>query len=687
MLLRMIASLVALAAPASAQDAPVHQPDPYVLPNASVEFLDMLYSPAQYQGPRLSPSGRQLAYIHRPDIDVAEYHLVVVELDAEGGPRGRAMSFGEMRPQWVRWANEDRLLIGTAFDIQLRGRRGRQLQGLLPQGSRILSMPADLSGEQVVLFANEGRRVNRSNWRLSEIVDYMPDDPDHVLMPAMRGDSLHLWKVNVLTGDAELIERGSRRTEAWHTVDGEAVMRIDITSRGRRLEIFTRTGRNGRWQRTLRLRRKDLEERDTDFEWAGETGTPGEIFVRARPEGAEFIGIHRYDLETGEFLEDVAAREDFDIATALIDSWSGEYYGYSYVADRQLYHFENERFASHYRGLVEFFGDQIEVRPYSFGGDRMIVRASGPTELGTYYMYDSVARSIDPLFAIWPETLGVVTAEMHSVSYRARDGLLVRGFMTWPASGAGPRTPLVVMPHGGPELRDRVAFDDVSQYLASLGYAVFQPNFRGSAGYGQSYVEAGHEQWGLAMQDDITDGVEWLRRQGLVDRDRACILGFSYGGYAALAAATLTPDLFQCVVAGGSVTDLPEFLEHKEEFSDSVYEYWLDLLGDPDDAADQSRMIATSPARLATYVQRPIFLIHGENDRSVPVEQSRLMAEALEEAGAEFVYLEAPGGGHNWGRGEDNFRRTMRNIAAFLDDAMDGSMDTFEPEIPAKDVE
>lgn len=431
------------------------------------------------------------------------------------------------------------------------------------------------------MFSNANNRMQSANWRLSQITDYMPDDPEHVLMPADNRGRYSLWKVNILTGDAEIFEEGTRRTIGWHTIDGVAVMRLDLSSRGRRMYIYTRRDAESRWERTLTIRRRDIQEQQnqTDFEWAGETGVPGQIYVRGQPKGSDFIGIHRYDLESGQYLESVAERDDFDIGSALVNDWSGEFLGYSYVADRREFSFTNRQFDAHYRGLLNYFGDQIEVYPVSFGGDRMIVSASGPTEIGSYYLYDFDATHIELLSVIWPSSTEVRTFEVQPYAYEARDGLSISGYVTWPASGPGPSTPLVVMPHGGPEARDSIVFDFMPQYLANQGYAVFQPNFRGSYGFGQAFMEAGHQQWGLAMQTDIEDGVRRLMAEGRVDPDRICLVGFSYGGYAALSGLATSPDLYKCAIAGGSVTDLRRFLDFKEDISDEVNEYWVDLIG------------------------------------------------------------------------------------------------------------
>jgi len=668
----VVAVVLGLSGPAFGQDEDtgVEAHDP------GDALLDILYSQRQFAEPRLSPDGQRLFYIYRPEIDTDEYHLVVRDLESG---QSRAVVIGEFEPSWGMWASNERILVNTPVRVYLQ----RSASDNYILAERVISLSATLEGAPVVLFNEDNRSVTRDNWSLSTVVDIVPDDPTHVLMPAARNGHYHLWRVNIETGFAEVYERGRRSTIAWGAYDGVALVRFDISRFGRRIRVFTRPDADTRWSRTAEIRlgdRADTEERD--WEPAGRSENPGEIFVRARPEGTEFLGIYRYNLETGEYIEPVALRDDYDISIAFSHSFTGEFLGYGYVADRRLYQFEDEELQAHYEGLLRFFGDQIEVYPVSVGGDRTILRVAGPTELDTIYLYDFEESSIEPLYALWPSMLELETRPVERRLYAARDGLEIESFITWPESGPGENTPLLVMPHGGPEARDRLTFDRVAQYFAVQGYAVLQPNFRGSSGYGRSFIEAGHRNWGGAMQDDITDGVQHLIESGQVDPERICIVGFSYGAYAALAGAAYTPDLYQCAVGGGGAYDLAAFIEARGEDNDELREYWVEQIGDPDNAADLTAIRAVSPAFSAEAIAIPVLLLHGDQDRLVPVEQSQIMARALEAAGVPHVYVEEPEGRHDWGRGERNFRLALRNIEHFIADAIDGRLDSFQAEQP-----
>ena len=646
------------------------------------DLIEALLAPQPYSLPSLSPNGRYITYFEETgEGEDRRARLIVRDLDAPPEQAFRTRSLGNLHPVWHRWASDDRLLIAVAFGIE--SRRGVEFLAGLPLFSRILSVDRNLTGEEVVLFGQGASSVTRSNWRLSEVVDLLPDDPDRILMAAYRGNALHLWRVNLLTGEGEIEERGNHTTVAWYTQDGVAVMRFEVYRSGRRMRIRARADADDDWETVLTMRRRDLEEREEEFVWAGQSDQPGEIFVLARPEGHDFTGIHRYDLETGAFLETVAERDDFDIINSLIDPQTGAYRGYVYVGDRVLYDLDDSDFRRHYEALLNFFGDQMELEPVDFGGSRMLLHADGPVERGSIYLYDAASQSVEPLFSLLPDLTAQPLLPMQAYRVRARDGMETPGYITWPTGGPGPHTPLVVYPHGGPEVRDRIAFDGMVQFLASLGYAVYQPNFRGSTGYGHAFMAAGHGEWGGLMQDDIADGTRALAESGQVDPDRICILGFSYGGFAALSGVIRDPDLFQCAFAGSGVYDLPDFLDFKSD-DDGVSEYWTELIGDASDPDVRARLEAVSPRRQARQVRVPVMIYHGERDRIAPVQQARDMSAALEQAGVAHIYQEDPDAGHNWSSNDDANRRLLRNIRDFLADAMDGQVDTFLPHVPVK---
>ena len=278
-------------------------------------------------------------------------------------------------------------------------------------------------------------------------------------------------------------------------------------------------------------------------------------------------------------------------------------------------------------------------------GQRIVVNAEGASRPPVFHLVDFAAKRADIINEAYPKLAGIKQGTVRVFEYPARDKYALMAYLTVPADTPEKNLPVVVLPHGGPESSDGGSFDWLAQFLASRGYAVLQPQFRGSAGLGKAHADAGRRQWGLRMQDDLTDGVKKLVADGIADPKRICIVGASYGGYAALAGAAFTPDLYACAVSISGVSDLPLMIGYDTRMSmaeSSSIDYWHEHIG----PATDPQVIAKSPARSAASVRAPVLLIHGTEDTVVPIEQSRLMAHALQESGKPVELIELPGEDH-----------------------------------------
>lgn len=296
---------------------------------------------------------------------------------------------------------------------------------------------------------------------------------------------------------------------------------------------------------------------------------------------------------------------------------------------------------------------------------RLMVFSYSDVDPASFYLVD-MERSSMGLFGRFREAIKAEDMQpMEAMTYAARDGLAIPAYLTRPAGKQGPQ-PMVVLIHGGPTVRDAWEWDPEVQLLAARGYVVFQPQFRGSAGFGRRFMEAGFGQWGLIMQDDVTDGVQHMVRKGVADPARICIYGASYGGYAALWGLVKTPELYRCGVSFAGVSDIEAMFSDGSDVNDSKVGRELQrfLVGDLRISSEQFN--AVSPLKHAARIRAPVLLMHGEEDVRVPISHSEKMAQALGVAGKDFEWEAFPDLGHSRGAGEV-YQKYYERLFAFLD--------------------
>lgn len=315
--------------------------------------------------------------------------------------------------------------------------------------------------------------------------------------------------------------------------------------------------------------------------------------------------------------------------------------------------------------LGAYPGELVDLVSWSGDRRKIVVRVDSPTEGPAFALVDVAARK-----ATWigPEYVGLKSADVaikETVRFKAADGLGLSGYLTRPRDRAPAGLPLVVLPHGGPASRDLPGFDWMAQAIASRGFAVLQVNFRGSEGLGPGLLSAGYGEWGRKMQSDLSDGVRHLAGQGVIDPKRVCIVGASYGGYAALAGATIDLGVYRCAVSIAGVSDLRKQIAYSRNRGGAPTErYWNRFLG-AEDRGD-AVLAEYSPAQLAHRAEIPILMIHGKDDTVVPLEQSRIMAEALSKAGKPHELVVFKGEDHWLSRGDTRLQ-TLEATMAFVE--------------------
>ena len=533
---------------------------------------------------------------------------------------------------------------------------------------RAVSVAADGSDPHVLLRDNV---TFDSNTYTGVIADADLDDPKYIYVPLFVGriqpqrmpfEDLKRYnegkaeydveKVDLTTGEGHQYVRGGPYTVLF-LMDGKGNVkaRLDESMRPLRDDIYAYE--NGDWRA---MGDYDANE-DNGAHVMGMTEDDKAI-VRVADDKDGYRALVRMPLEAGKPETPLFSAPHADVLGFSRDEWTGAVTGANYADDKMEYvYFDPERQSLEEKLQALFPGLTVHPVSADVAHDAWIVEVEGPRNPPTYYYYtggEPVA-----IAAAYPQLKEGDLGEVKPYPYKARDGLEIPAYLTLPPGKDVKNLPVVVMPHGGPDERDMERFDWWVQFLANRGYAVLQPNFRGSIGYGRKYTDAGLKQWGLKMQDDISDGVKKLIADGIADPKRICIVGASYGGYAALAGATFTPDLYACAASFAGVSDLRGQLhnENLDNGPDSkTLSFWYSRIGSIFD--DPDKLDNTSPARHADSVKCPILLMHGEGDTTVRIDQSEMENDALLAAGKKVTFVRF--------KGEDHYLNTADTRIAVL---------------------
>lgn len=313
--------------------------------------------------------------------------------------------------------------------------------------------------------------------------------------------------------------------------------------------------------------------------------------------------------------------------------------------------------------LGNFPGMMVQPESQTTDGSKMILLVYSDRDPGTYYLYDTVNMKISPVLRVRSGIDPAQMAERRPVSFKARDGQLIHGYLTLPPGKEAKNLPLVVNPHGGPFVRgDTWAWEAEPELLATRGYAVLQVNFRGTKGYGGAFEHAGKTGWDTGMVDDVTDGAKWAVAQGYADPKRMCIYGASYGGYAALESSVREPDLYRCAVDYDGMYDLKAW-STQADFTSTEFgkNYIREYAG-----ATPERLFQASPASRIDQLKIPVLIVHGEQDKRVPIAQAKALRKALEDHHVPYEWMTKPGEGHGFYLPE-NKEEFYKKLLAFLD--------------------
>jgi len=566
----------------------------------------------------------------------------------------------------VGWADEKRpyYFISTTVDAA----------DTLPSSVPVLFRGGRLEYWRTSVFSLERKAVTvlmdgkefRRNAGLTGLVAPIEGEPGFGRMIAYGGLSeinaeprLAVFKVNLDDGSSSPLVAGSAQTRGYMLDErGALVARVDVNDRSNRWQLYTyEDGKD----------HMILEE-------VSEMGMPPRLFGLLQDGRIAAVNQHEdgerdvllaIDRKTGA-KEPLHKTGGSDVGT-VFDPWFRRVVGVQWIDDLPKQSFLDEQLQAISDTVRQQFADgYANLVSWSRDRGRVLVYGERASDAGGWYIFEPEARKLRSIGKRYPalstpESLG----DRQAIRFKARDGTSVPAYLTLPVGVEPKKLPLVLLVHGGPHARDTFAFDWWSSFLASRGYAVLQVNYRGSTGYGYDWFNAGRGQWGDGlMQTDVEDGMDALVRNGTADGARVCIVGASYGGYAALAGAVLTPERYTCAVSVNGVTDLERMrnaVERGEQGKRSMAaEWWRKSMGE-----DVTHLRKISPIENVVKARAPILIVHGADDTVVPVEQSRSMNGKLKRAGKNVRYVEMPGDDH-WLSGAATRTQMLREIETFL---------------------
>ena len=536
---------------------------------------------------------------------------------------------------------------------RVTGETARDIGGYFWKGDRILYVK-DFGGDEnfhvvsVNLKGEDLKDLTPGEKVRAQIVDGLINDDKHIIVSHNKRDAkvFDVFRTDVATAEEKLIAQNPGNITSWMT-DHDGKLRVAGTTDGVNTTMLYRDKEEDAFKPIV----------TTNFK---ETVAPiiftfdNKRLIVGSNRGRDKTAIFEFDPGTAKEGKLIAENKEVDmdnvsfsrkrkvLTAATYTTWKGQ---------RKFLDKESE--AMFKKVEAKLPGYEIAFTSGNKAEDKYIVATFNDKSRGKRYLFDKKTGKLDFIADITPWLPEGELADMKPVSYTSRDGLTINGYLTLPKGIAAKNLPVVVNPHGGPWARDRWGFNPEVQFLANRGYAVFQMNFRGSVGYGRKFWEASFKQWGKTMQDDVTDGVQWLIKQGIADPKRIAIYGASYGGYTTLAGVTFTPDLYAAAVDYVGVSNLFTFMGTIPPYWKPYLAMLHEMVGDPE--KDKELLAAASPVMHTDKIKTPLFVAQGAKDPRVNKAESDQMVEALKKRGVEVEYMVKDNEGHGFRNEENRF--------------------------------
>ena len=575
-------------------------------------------------------------------------------------PDGKKLAY--VKP-WERRLNVHVRDIDSGEERRLTSATERDIAGFFWKGNDRIAFVQDQGGDEnyhIFLVAAEGgepRELTPFEGVKTYVLDDLEEDPRHMLISMNRNNPevFDVYRCDLDSGELTLIAENPGNITGWMT-DHEGRLRGAYETDGVNQSLLYRATEEEPFKKLMTTSFKD-EFAPLMFSY------DNRLMYVASNLDRDKTAIYAFDPDANKTLDLIYEHPEVDVGRLISSKKRKVITGVVYTTDKSHYSFFDDARRDLQQTLeAKFPGYEVALTDMDDDERRVIFATYSDRSRGTYYFYDRETEKLEKLADLAPWLAEEQMASMTPIRFESRDGLTIHGYLTLPLGTVSRDLPVVVIPHGGPSARDTWGFDSEAQFLANRGAAVLQVNFRGSTGYGKSFWEAGFKQWGKGMQNDVTDGVEWLVRQGVADKKRVAIYGGSYGGYAALAGAAFTPDLYACAVSYVGPSNIFTLLDSIPPYWEPLRDMEYEMIGDP--VKDKALLEQVSPVFHAEKIKIPLLVAQGANDPRVKKAESDQIVEAVKKAGKDVVYLVKENEGHGF-RNEENrfdFYRAMEEF-------------------------
>ncbi len=482
----------------------------------------------------------------------------------------------------------------------------------------------------------------------ADFVDELEDNDNEMLIQLNKDNReiFDVYRLNINTGELTKIAQNPGNITGWVT-DHDGKLRVAVTTDGTYSSLLYRATESDTFVSVITTNFKEsINPLFFDFDnkslyASSNLGRDKAAIVKINPEtGQEILKLFEHpEVDAGNLSY---SRKRKVLTAITFTTWKKQR---TFLDGVTLELFENLRL------LLPNY--EIALTSYTKDEDTYIVRTYSDKTLGAYYIYTFSTNKLVPIGEVSPWLKESQMCDMKPIIFHTRDGYVINGYLTLPKGKDPKNLPVIINPHGGPWARDNWGFNPEVQFLANRGYAVLQINFRGSTGYGRQFWEMSFKQWGLTMQDDITDGVKYLIKEGIADPKRIAIYGASYGGYATLSGITTTPDLYAAAVDYVGVSNLLSFMKTIPPYWKPYLEMMYEMVGNPETENDLLK--AASPVFHVDKIKTPLFVAQGAKDPRVNIDESNQIVEALKKRGVAVEYMVKENEGHGFGNEENQF--------------------------------